>query len=193
VSKLQLVRRPLWAATDAQALGMIRQLPKDSDAVVLEGAGAASPAPPTAEALGGGEVEVLHFSANRLKVKATVPPGGPAWLVYADTYHKGWRCLVNGKQEPVLVANFALKAVRLPPGESEVRFVFGEWPRVLKTYLITLLNIAFASLVLFGVLRRSLLGGGAPLIHIAAASPGERSPRGRCLNGPHQQEELLAG
>jgi hypothetical protein len=176
--RLRLVRRPLWVDTADQALALIRDIPVASDRVVLEGAGnagplgtaaianawrqtptydsasAASPIPTTAESL-----QVLGFSASRLTVKATVATGGPVWLVYADGYDEGWRCTINGKRVPVLKADYAFKAIELQPGENEVRFVFGDWSGLLRSYLVALFGIVFTGAGLFKIVQLAFFGG----------------------------------
>jgi hypothetical protein len=71
-----------------------------------------------------GTVEVLHFSANALALKANVLGQDPCWLSYADSWHKDWRCTVNGAPAKIVEANGAFKAIRLAPGESVIRFRF---------------------------------------------------------------------
>jgi hypothetical protein len=173
VPRLRLIRRPLWVDTPDQALAVIRSLPADSDTVVLErtgnarssaavidhasrqtGSSSSVAAPPaTAES-----VQVLGFSASRLTVKAMVAPGEPVWLVYADTFDEGWRCMINGHHVPVLKANYAFKAVELQPGENEVRFVFGGWSGLLRSYLVALFGIIFTAAGLFKVVQLALFG-----------------------------------
>jgi hypothetical protein len=66
--------------------------------------------------------EVLHFSANRLRVRTrTTSPA--AALRYADNYDPRWRATVDGKPAPVENAH-PFKSLRLPPGEHVAEFVF---------------------------------------------------------------------
>ena len=71
-----------------------------------------------------GEVRVTSFGGNGLTCKASLcgPDGG--WLYYADVWHPRWKAYVNGAEVPVLKADLAFKAVPIPPGDSEVKFVF---------------------------------------------------------------------
>ena len=43
-------------------------------------------------------------------------------------YTKGWKAFVNGVEQPLIRANYALRALRLPAGTSEVEMRFE--PRV---------------------------------------------------------------
>jgi hypothetical protein len=46
------------------------------------------------------------------------------WLVLTDLTHRGWRAYVDGRWEPVWIADYLFRAVWLPAGAQEVRFVF---------------------------------------------------------------------
>lgn len=46
------------------------------------------------------------------------------YLVVADTYHRGWMAEIDGASTPVFPANLAFRAVRVPEGTHEVRFLF---------------------------------------------------------------------
>ena len=48
----------------------------------------------------------------------------PGWLVLTDLSYPGWKAYVNGHEAPILHANYLFRAVRLSPGESEVRFEY---------------------------------------------------------------------
>ncbi|MDH7475218.1 MAG: YfhO family protein [Anaerolineae bacterium] len=58
------------------------------------------------------------------KVTITVPPDAGGYLVCADTWYPGWRAYVDGVEAEVLRANYAFRAVVLPPGAHEVVFVY---------------------------------------------------------------------
>jgi hypothetical protein len=47
-----------------------------------------------------------------------------AYLLIADTYYPGWRAEVDGQPAPVERANYAFRAVPLPPGSHTVRLIF---------------------------------------------------------------------
>jgi hypothetical protein len=45
-------------------------------------------------------------------------------LFLADSYYPGWRALVDGQEAQVYRANYLFRAIQLPKGKHEVRFVF---------------------------------------------------------------------
>jgi HEAT repeat protein len=66
-------------------------------------------------------LRVTRFSANRLEVDVDAGAGADMWLAYADVWHPFWTARVNGEPVPVVRANLAYKAVRLPAaGRSRV-------------------------------------------------------------------------
>jgi len=71
-----------------------------------------------------GSVQVLAATANRVEVEADVTTDDPTWLVYADAFHAGWRCTVNGKEVPIAEAYLAFKAVPVGKGKNDVIFTF---------------------------------------------------------------------
>jgi hypothetical protein len=145
--KLQLRTDVISApGKDDEGLEQIRGLAADSSALVLgqpKVAGLEDPSP-RAYHITEGTVEVLHFSANALVVKATNTVGADAWLYYADSWHEDWRCTVNGRPAPVARANHAFKAVRLGSGESTVRFSFDGGARYGVSYALAVLGLLFA-------------------------------------------------
>ncbi len=69
------------------------------------------------------EFEVLEYAPNKVKIRTIFTKR--RFLVYNDSYYKGWQALVNGKRVDILRANFAFKGVWIPAGENVVEFCFG--------------------------------------------------------------------
>src|SRR5262249_16256332 len=68
-----------------------------------------------------GSLQEFHLAPNEIRIKYSA--NLPGILTVADSYSKGWRAEVNGKEEPVLRVNGVFRGVRLAaPGEVEVRF-----------------------------------------------------------------------
>jgi hypothetical protein len=59
---------------------------------------------------------------ERLELACDSPAGG--WAVVLDAWSPGWRAEVDGDPAPIVVADAAFKAVRLPPGRHAVVFTY---------------------------------------------------------------------
>jgi hypothetical protein len=67
-------------------------------------------------------VRITNAENNRVVLRVQTTHKG--YLVLADTYYAGWRAFVNGQEQPVLRANYVLRAVIVPAGASTVEFRF---------------------------------------------------------------------
>jgi hypothetical protein len=81
------------------------------------------PSPGGPAGAGRGEVaKIENASACTVVVAASSPAGG--WLVLHDAWDPGWRATVAGEETPVRRAFGFFRAVRVPPGQVQVRFDF---------------------------------------------------------------------
>ncbi len=98
-------------------------------------AAAGQPGPPAAP-----DARVRQERTTELRVSASAGADG-GYLTVLDTYDPGWRVEVDGDAATLLRANALFRAVRLTPGEHDVRFYY--WPVPLYAGLaITLLTAA---------------------------------------------------
>lgn len=67
-------------------------------------------------------VEVKDRGANTLHVRVTSREAG--WLVVPESWDAGWRASVNGADAKVYRANFAFRAVQVPPGGADVLMAY---------------------------------------------------------------------
>jgi hypothetical protein len=67
-----------------------------------------------------GEARVVRDEPEEVVLALDVRSAG--WLVLADRWAPGWNAWVDGRPTPVLVANHALRAVRVEPGARELVF-----------------------------------------------------------------------
>lgn len=65
-----------------------------------------------------GRARLIRRTNNRLLVEVASSRGG--WLVMAHTWDRGWRASVDGRPARLLRANYAFRAVRVPPGRHRV-------------------------------------------------------------------------
>jgi hypothetical protein len=68
------------------------------------------------------EVRMVQYTADRVSVEANLAQDG--FLLLGDLYYPGWKALVDGVEQEVYRADYALRAVRLRAGSHSVDFVF---------------------------------------------------------------------
>ncbi|HOW34975.1 MAG TPA: YfhO family protein [Candidatus Omnitrophota bacterium] len=67
-------------------------------------------------------VSIKNSDSDR--VEAQVSARAPAILLFGDSYAKGWRAYVDGKQVPIYIANYNFMACAIDPGIHQVKFEF---------------------------------------------------------------------
>jgi hypothetical protein len=87
--------------------------------VVVEGAEEPALPPQEGEV---GRATVERYGPNGLTVR--VEMDRPGYLVVSDVFYPGWEAWVDGRQTPVLRANWTFRAVRLDPGAHVVEMRF---------------------------------------------------------------------
>jgi len=108
----------------------------------------------------GGRATLTHYGLNDVTVEVETP--GPAILRLADLWHPDWTVTVDGKAEPLLKADYLLRAVVVPAGRHEVVFRFT--PPVMRLGLgVSALGLLVSlGLVVAGPLRRRIAAQGPP-------------------------------
>jgi hypothetical protein len=71
---------------------------------------------------GGGSGQVTSLDDRAETVTLNVHADGDGFVVLTDQYYPGWQATVNDVSVPILRANYAFRAVRVPAGESRVVF-----------------------------------------------------------------------
>jgi hypothetical protein len=66
---------------------------------------------------------ILSYGNSEITVDAHAPPGG-GWLLLNDVWHPWWFATVDGAPADILRANVMFRAVAIPEGSHEARFVF---------------------------------------------------------------------
>ena len=61
---------------------------------------------------------------NLHSVTVAVETDQPGYLVLPHAYYPGWQATMDGRPEPIRRANYAFRAVYVPPGRHTVQFVF---------------------------------------------------------------------
>lgn len=69
-----------------------------------------------------GSAQINFDGANRVAISVSSPGGG--WLILADSFYPGWRAFVDGDEVTIYPADGLFRAIKLPPGEHQVEFVY---------------------------------------------------------------------
>jgi hypothetical protein len=69
---------------------------------------------------GVGSATITHYENDRAVIQTIAD--GRRLLVMSDVYYPGWTVTIDGRAAPILVANYAFRAVSVPPGSHTVRF-----------------------------------------------------------------------
>jgi hypothetical protein len=108
---------------------------------------------------GGARAEITSYRLNDVTVRVSTP--GPSLLRLADLWYPDWVATVDGKSAPILKADYLLRAVPVPAGTHEVRFVF-RTRAVRDGLVISIASFLFAlGLLIVGRLRRPAATGRA--------------------------------
>ena len=87
-------------------------------ALFEEDPGCAVEEPPAAEAA----PEIVRYEPVRIDIK--VQAAAPALLVLSDLFYPGWEATVDGRPAEILQANYVMRAVAIPQGAHDVRFLY---------------------------------------------------------------------
>ena len=155
--KLFLRDQPQMAESESYAEEVIRSAGYPNSLTVLSGGQGIADGdfPPAIAPALADDIKVKLFSANRLRLDVSVSNPRGSWLVYLDAFHPGWHAYVNGTETPIVKANTAFKAVRVPPGTNRVEFLFWDGWLSTCTLVIASLGVCFG-FFMFSVSIRAL-------------------------------------
>lgn len=95
---------------------------------------------------------VTRPSPNQVFVD--VDARSPGWLLLTDTYYPGWVATVDGKEEKILRANFAFRAVPVGKGRHHVEFTYMPASLIAGLSLFALALFSIAAIALVRTARR---------------------------------------
>ena len=121
--------------------------------VLLEGAKPEPRSGPPAKPV---NAEILRTDDEHLYLRVRAPR--PGWVVVLESAAPGWTATVNGKATPILHADYAFRAVRVPSGTSFIEMRYDPPGLVTGLRLSGACLACVAGLALFGVAPRRRRG-----------------------------------
>lgn len=104
----------------------------------------------------GDTIYETSYAPNKLTYKAHLSKGGIA--LFSEIYFPwGWKATVNGKETPIGQADYVLRAMRLPDGDSEIVMTF-EPESVEKANKIAIASVVLIYLLALGALGKWIFG-----------------------------------
>ena len=146
--RLRLARDVVAAASPDEAFELVQSPP--AQRVVLEGARAGD-VPRDCPTSSADRVELLRDAPEEVRV--ATQSDCAAYLVLADTLLPGWSATVDGEPVPILQADYAFRAVRVPPGGHEIAFTYRA-PGLIPGVILSLLGLVAIGLLLVRGKRR---------------------------------------
>ena len=120
-SRVRILFQEVHAKSRADAVAQLQRHADDlHETVILEGVpdGFASKRPgvePT--------ISFIEDKANSVALQVDMGQGR-GYLLLADAFAPGWRALIDGQPTTIYPANVAMRAVQVPEGAHEIRFVY---------------------------------------------------------------------
>ncbi len=104
----------------------------------------------------GDTIYETSYAPNRLTYKAKSAKGGIA--LFSEVYFPwGWKATVNGKDTPIGQADYVLRALRVPAGESEIVMTFDP-ESVKKANTISMASVVLIYILILGALAKWIFG-----------------------------------
>jgi hypothetical protein len=163
--RVRLEHEVQLASSPDDARARLRNAPLGG--VILEDPGAAADtaATPCPDASASDRVELLRDDPEHLHIATSSTC--PAFLVVTDTNVEGWTATLDGAPAPILHADFAFRAVRVPAGSHQIEFRY-EAPGLRAGVTASLVGLVLAALLLSrsdharGRLARARAGAAPP-------------------------------
>lgn len=97
---------------------------------------------------GEGTIKLTSSAPNKLTYKANVK--GNQLAVFSEIYYpNGWKAFVNGKEVPILKADYLLRGIELKDGENKIEFIY-DLPKYNTLHIVAQIGSALL-MMLFGL------------------------------------------
>lgn len=100
------------------------------------------------------KIEITNFSPNEINYKYS--SSAPQIVAFSEVYYPEWEMQIDGNEQPIMKANYVIRAAYLPAGDHEIKMHFV--PRIYnKAKPITLTaNILFILLLIGAIVQEFL-------------------------------------
>lgn len=97
-----------------------------------------------------GVAKITKYAPERIEMVTYAPNNEPAFLASTERYSSSWKAFVNGEQSNVINTNLYFRGVLVPPGESNVIWIYNPiyWKPLLMLSYLTVFACFFSGLVL---------------------------------------------
>ncbi|MDO9575305.1 MAG: YfhO family protein [bacterium] len=103
-----------------------------------------------------GEISITKYTPNEIVCEATL--ASPGFLVLSENWHPNWKAYVDGEEEKIYIADYTSRAVYLPEGEHNVRFVYVSKAFQVGSIISILSLIFFVGIVVWtGISKRRVV------------------------------------
>jgi len=76
----------------------------------------------TTQIQSGSRCKIVKYAPNVVQIDTSLSKSG--FLFLSDTYYPGWKVYVNGEEKRIIKADIFFRAVTLPAGRHEVKFIY---------------------------------------------------------------------